>query len=215
MTEIRCKADPSNPDCAGCGHLKWHDSERCENDKTERCLACQPATLPASPTCGNCRHHLLQALPGVPVGSGAFEYYCAKGRLMGTWEPPMPACTSWQGMATAHYVTPETAARLAAQLRAGRHHAERHPDCPSCQRIAAEAREAEATGTIPSDIDVLPADADHDRRNDEAAEEWEKAIETTAYQAGVAAERERVRGLLKTWCRSALDHEDFMQEFDS
>ena len=45
--------------------------------------------------------------------------------------------------------------------------------------------------------------------------EYVAAVETTAYKAGVAAERERVRELLRTWVRSALDHQDFMQEFDN
>ena len=44
--------------------------------------------------------------------------------------------------------------------------------------------------------------------------QYEAAIEATAFKAGVAVERERVRELLRTWVRSALDHEDFMQEFE-
>ena len=45
--------------------------------------------------------------------------------------------------------------------------------------------------------------------------EYESAIEATAYRAGVVAERERVRELLRKWDNRPLQHEDFMREFDS
>lgn len=48
-----------------------------------------------------------------------------------------------------------------------------------------------------------------------AQKEYEAAIEATAYKAGVVAERERVRELLKKWVNRALEHEDFMREFDN
>ena len=45
--------------------------------------------------------------------------------------------------------------------------------------------------------------------------EYEAAIEATAFKAGVAVERERVRELLNKWCNHTLEHEDFMREFDN
>ena len=44
--------------------------------------------------------------------------------------------------------------------------------------------------------------------------EYEEAIAATAYRAGVTVERERVRELLKKWVNYALQHEEFMREFD-
>ena len=45
--------------------------------------------------------------------------------------------------------------------------------------------------------------------------QYKAAIEITAFKAGVAVERERVRELLNKWCNYTLEHEDFMREFDN
>ena len=45
--------------------------------------------------------------------------------------------------------------------------------------------------------------------------QYKAAIEATAFKAGVAVERERVRELLKKWDNRPLQHEDFMREFDT
>ncbi len=43
-TQVKCKGKRryASADCTGCGHLKWHDPERCENDKATSCLECLP-----------------------------------------------------------------------------------------------------------------------------------------------------------------------------
>ncbi|KKN31349.1 hypothetical protein LCGC14_0825000 [marine sediment metagenome] len=57
-------------------------------------------------------------------------------------------------------------------------------DCEH-RRRQHEACEAEATGTIPTSLDVLPMDADHDQRNDEAAAKW-KAEREPCWKCGRA-----------------------------